>query len=186
MYAGHFDFSKPLLWTLPDVLAPEDCRAMIDRAEQGEWLPATINTAQGRAVAEHVRNNDTAIVDDERLALRIYDRIVPAIPELMGKRPAGIKPRWRVYRYDVGQFFGLHGDQSYAGPNGQRSLLTLIIYLNDGYQGGETDFPEIGERVHAEVGKALLFQHMVLHEGAAVTRGRKYVLRSDVWFAEHG
>lgn len=31
-------------------------------------------------------------------------------------------------------------------------------------------------------GRALLFQHMVLHGGRAVTRGSKYVLRSDVLY----
>jgi prolyl 4-hydroxylase len=184
VYAGHFDFSQPLVWTVPEVLTAEECRALIDRAESGEWLAATINTAEGREVATHVRNNLTAIIDDEALALRIYDRIRDSIPDpLMGQRPAGIKPRWRVYRYDMGHHFGLHGDQSYLGPNGTRSLLTLLVYLNRGYEGGETDFPEIGERVHAEIGKALLFQHMVLHEGATVTAGRKYVLRSDVLFS---
>ena len=183
MYAGHFDFSQPLLWTVPEVLSAEDCRALIERAEAGEWLPATINTAEGRSVVAHVRNNLTAIFDDEELARRIYNRVRSSVPDrLLEKRPVGIKPRWRVYRYDEGQYFGLHGDQSYRGPEGQRSLLTLMVYLNEGYGGGETDFPEVGERIQPSTGKALLFQHMVLHEGALVTRGKKYVLRSDVLF----
>jgi hypothetical protein len=29
---------------------------------------------------------------------------------------------------------------------------------------------------------ALIFEHQLLHEGAAVTQGRKYVLRSDVMY----
>jgi hypothetical protein len=31
-------------------------------------------------------------------------------------------------------------------------------------------------------GRALLFQHFLLHEGSAVTRGVKYVMRSDVMY----
>ena len=33
-----------------------------------------------------------------------------------------------------------------------------------------------------EQGMALVFVHAVLHRGAPVTRGRKYVLRSDVMY----
>jgi len=31
-------------------------------------------------------------------------------------------------------------------------------------------------------GKLLVFRHDILHQGAAVTSGRKYVLRSDVMY----
>jgi hypothetical protein len=37
-------------------------------------------------------------------------------------------------------------------------------------------------RVQPERGKALVFAHRQLHEGAPVVRGRKYVLRSDVMY----
>ena len=33
---------------------------------------------------------------------------------------------------------------------------------------------------------ALIFEHELLHEGAAVTAGRKYVLRSDVMYGRAG
>ncbi len=36
--------------------------------------------------------------------------------------------------------------------------------------------------VKPECGKALVFFHRQLHEGAAVIRGRKYVLRSDIMY----
>jgi len=32
---------------------------------------------------------------------------------------------------------------------------------------------------------ALIFRHKILHAGSAVTRGRKYVLRSDVMFRRY-
>ncbi len=39
-------------------------------------------------------------------------------------------------------------------------------------------------RVQPQRGKALIFAHRQLHEGAAVVRGRKYVLRSDVMYRQ--
>jgi prolyl 4-hydroxylase len=64
------------------------------------------------------------------------------------------------------------------------SLLTLMVYLNDDFAGGETSFAEVAIVPHR--GMALLFRHALFHEGRPVTRGVKYVLRSDVMFAAVG
>ena len=37
--------------------------------------------------------------------------------------------------------------------------------------------------VACAVGRALLFQHVILHEGALVTSGHKYTVRTDVEYA---
>lgn len=59
-------------------------------------------------------------------------------------------------------------------------LLTFMIYLNEGYTGGETRFESVS--VAGKPGMALVFEHELLHEGAEVTAGVKYVLRSDVMY----
>jgi prolyl 4-hydroxylase len=58
------------------------------------------------------------------------------------------------------------------------------VYLNDGFEGGETAFHEGVHflRVTPERGKALVFYHRQIHEGMPVLRGRKYVLRTDVMY----
>ena len=67
-----------------------------------------------------------------------------------------------------------------------------MIYLNGDCEGGTTDFyvrdgtftdaDEPHLSLKPEKGMALVFVHHVLHRGAAVTAGRKYVLRSDVMY----
>jgi hypothetical protein len=42
--------------------------------------------------------------------------------------PCGVFLPLRVYRYLPGQHFGLHQDRGYIGPDGARSLLTLMVY----------------------------------------------------------
>jgi len=67
-----------------------------------------------------------------------------------------------------------------------------MVYLNDDFEGGRTEF---NLRRHGGVlnddpllvvtprtGTLLVFTHPILHQGAEVTKGRKYVLRSDVMF----
>ena len=94
----------------------------------------------------------------------------------------GGNPRIRVYRYEPGEHHGTHWDTVVELGGGVASRLTLVFYLNDGFEGGETDFPELKKRVVPARGRALVFQHRVLHSALGVTRGVKYVLRTDVLY----
>ena len=144
---------------------------------------------------------------------------------------AGLNRRWRIYRYAPGgeETFAPHIDAAFP-PSGLDeknmtltwddchpdqevvSRLTVLIYLNDDFEGGETKFYEpVSEAaptghgttpliasVRPVAGSVLVFpqavgeeaveyarQHWPLHEGAPVVSGNrpKYVIRSDVLFA---
>lgn len=192
LYVGHFDFTVPLLWTVPALFSPEDCAEILEGARDGAWLPATVNAEEGRVVDTRIRSSTTAVLREPALADELFRRVKPHVPERMttelGGRGrvavhvSGIFLPLRIYRYEVGQHFGLHQDQSYAGEGGTRSLLTLMVYLNEGFSGGETEFPEQERTIVPKTGDALLFQHMLLHAGNPVTDGTKFVLRSDVLY----
>jgi predicted 2-oxoglutarate/Fe(II)-dependent dioxygenase YbiX len=190
MYAGHFDFTVPLVQRVPDVWSAEQCAALVARVEDQPWMLATVNGARGRVVQERLRNNDVCVLGDAALADDFFASVRPHLPAAMhadwdGKRArvelAGLFLPLRVYRYVPGQHFGLHEDQSYARGDA-RSLLTLLLYLDDDCDGGETDFPQQDIRVAPRRGDALWFQHRVLHAGRPVTRGVKHVLRGDVLY----
>ena len=198
MYVGHFDFAQPLLQRVPALYTRDECAALIAGLADAEWLPATVNAASGRVVNDRLRNNDLAVLREEAIGADLWRRIQPHVPATMTAewpeapgqqlqrrtvRAIGLFSPVRVYRYHVGHHFGLHNDQSYSRGDGARSLLTLLVYLDDDLEGGETDFPEQGQRIAPRAGEALWFQHMVLHAGLPVTRGIKHVLRSDVMYA---
>lgn len=188
MYAGHFDFTQRLLWTVPALYSAEECSAMLRLAEGCEWLSATVNSESGRIVDATIRDNTVAVIRDPSLSEGLYERVRPHVPERMSNESmpnasvVGVNVPARIYRYQAGQHFGLHNDQFYFGPNETRSFLTLMVYLNDDFEGGETEFPEQNQLITPRTGTALLFQHMVLHAGRRVVRGTKYVLRSDVMY----
>jgi len=67
---------------------------------------------------------------------------------------------------------------------GQR-ICTVLIYLNDDYVGGETEFPKLGWRFKGKPGDALIFWNLSadgaremdsLHAGTPVTKGEKWIL----------
>ena len=86
------------------------------------------------------------------------------------------------------------GDYVYDTYNDRLSKMTFLIYLNEDFDGGETKFycpsgrSEGGldrQGIVPTAGSALVFMHgdvsgAVLHEGAGVTRGTKYVVRTEV------
>ena len=118
---------------------------------------------------------------------------------------AGLNARWRLYKYAEADVFRAHTDGGWPGSglradgrlardlhDGDRfSWLTFLLYLNDDFDGGDTVFYAPGgapaARVRPKKGAALCFFHghhplSPLHEGALVTRGVKYVARTDVLY----
>ncbi len=190
MHADHFDFSVPMLGQAPALYTRAECDAILAGVRDAEWLAGTVNRATGREVDTQVRDNLITIVRDPEIGATLWARIEDHLPAAMStawdgpRRTAavhGLFDPLRVYRYDVGHHFGLHSDQSYARGDA-RSLLTLLLYLDDDFDGGETEFPDERQTIAPRAGDALWFQHAVLHAGRPVTRGTKHLLRTDVLY----
>ena len=177
------DHSAPLVWTIPAVMNAGECADAIARIEQLGPAVAPISTPQGFEMRPDVRNNERVMFDDVDLAQRLFARIRDALPPaLCGMRAVGANERFRCYRYSPGQQFAAHYDGAYVRNEHERSLLTLIVYLNDDFEGGRTAFLDFGLEAIPQTGSALVFQHLLLHEGCTVHSGVKYAMRSDVMY----
>ncbi|KAJ3021539.1 hypothetical protein HKX48_008301 [Thoreauomyces humboldtii] len=122
---------------------------------------------------------------------------------------AGLNARWRVYRYVPGAIYRPHIDGAWPGSGldpvtgeyvydlykDRRSKLTFLLYLNDNFEGGHTTFftpaPTVGSLdawpVAPRAGCVMCFPHgdakgALLHEGSAVSKGVKYIIRADVLY----
>jgi prolyl 4-hydroxylase len=177
------DHSAPLVWTIPDVMSAAECADEIARIEQLGPAAAPISTPRGFEMRPDVRNNERVMFDDIDLAARLFARVQSFIPPaLSGMRAVGANERFRCYRYQPGQQFAPHYDGAYVRNADECSLLTLIVYLNDDFGGGRTAFLDFELEAIPKTGTALVFQHLLLHEGCTVTSGTKYAMRSDVMY----
>lgn len=177
------DHSAPLVWTIPDVMSAPECREAIARIEQLGPAAAPVSTPRGMEMMPDVRNNERVMFDDVALAARLFARIKDAIPPVLcGMKAVGANERFRCYRYSPGQLFAPHYDGSYERTARERSLLTLIVYLNEDFAGGRTAFLDFDLEAVPKAGTALVFQHLLLHEGCMVHSGVKYAMRSDVMY----
>lgn len=102
---------------------------------------------------------------------------------------------WQFIKYDVGGEYLPHYDYDVDLNNrlnkirlaisGGLRLKSIIIYLNDDFEGGETAFTKLDLKIKPETGKLLIWKNIhknrkinldTLHAGLPVTKGTKYVL----------
>ena len=178
------DKSKPYIFTVPDLLDSAECEALIAKIESLNPEIATVNTIGGTRIRTEVRNNDRVIFDDVELAYTLLNRVREKAPkEIHGKSFVGINERFRCYRYKPGMRFAPHADGSFHRDEIEQSFYSFLVYLNDEFEGGHTTFltePEVS--IKPEIGMGLLFQHPIIHEGCVVTKGIKYVARTDLMY----
>ncbi|EFA79875.1 hypothetical protein PPL_06695 [Heterostelium album PN500] len=185
-----------IAFTLENVFSKEECQEWIALTEKQGYEPALVNIGYGRqALMTDVRNNDRCIIDSEEMANKIFERIKHLLPAVIkNNNMIELNERLRFLRY-VGkdQKFEPHEDGTYLrtdGPKkGDRSLVTLQLYLNDPEEGGATTFfvgsgwdDENRVPVNPKAGMVLVFQHRLLHEGSPCTKGIKYVMRTDIMY----
>jgi len=163
--------------TVEEFWADDRCDEFIRKSEAIGYEPAMVQTESGQKRVEGVRNNQRIMFTDESLANEIWSILKTHVRQKLGNSEAvGLNEMFRFYKYEPGQEFKKHRDQSFIRNEVESSYFTLMIYLNDGFEGGQTTFNEL--TIEPKKGSALVFFHDLEHEGTKLTRGEKYVLRT--------
>jgi prolyl 4-hydroxylase len=182
----------PLIFAMPDFAPHAVCDWMIERAKPRLARAETYDPASGLGREESgVRSNSVA-----KTGLADFDVLLVSLQTRIGKIP-GIAPALfeppSFLHYAIGENFLPHVDyldpaipgfQRDIAQRGQR-IATFLLYLNDDYEGGETEFCELGIRHRGKKGDGLLFWNVdrdgrpnpkTLHAGVEPTSGEKWVL----------
>ena len=169
------DPSPCRIWTIPGALDIARCATYISEGGGGVWRASGVR--QGAAPSRTIQ-------DIQIDAATLFDAVRSYLPQTIEGLSLSRIPSERVLllRYTPGDRFIIHRDAPYV-PNDQScSLLSLMVYLNDGYQGGETSFPDDDVVIRPQAGMALAFRHDVRHEGLEVVSGEKYALHTFVMY----
>jgi len=87
-----------------------------------------------------------------------------------------------LMKYEPGDYFNWHSDLT-GGCVTQRTA-TMIMYLNDDFEGGRTCFQHLGLTVQPKRGSALVYYYTptepLVHCGEAVVSGTKFILNAFV------
>jgi predicted 2-oxoglutarate/Fe(II)-dependent dioxygenase YbiX len=175
------DFGAPVL-TVPRILEPDTCRAMIDYYESvGGTSSGFMRETKGvtyPVLDDGTKRRRDVVMEEGELcdSLRraISYRLAPLVRQAFCWSPSRIE-RYIVACYsaeDAG-FFKTHRDNTTGGTAHRR--FAVSINLNDDYDGGDLRFPEFGARTYRPpAGGATVFSCSLLHEATPVTRGLRY------------
>ncbi len=204
----------PGAFQLLNVLTQAECQSFIKLTEQMGYLEDA-----AVSLPREVRHNDNVVwITDEQTDQIIWQRVTHLVNReltLYGNQPAvGLNARFRFYRYDQGDYFRYHTDGAWPGSRvineqliqnaypDRYSQATFLIYLNDDFTGGATQFlvngddPNLPSRqaqntravdVRTPAGGVLCFPHGMhplhcVHSSEPIQSGIKYIIRSDVLF----
>lgn len=171
------DFSIALV---PGLFNEAECRYLADAA-CGLLRPAVVvHPRTGQLVADPVRRSSAAAFPllRESPAIHALNRRIAAVT---GTAWAQGEPL-QVIAYGPGEEYRPHSD-ALPGAANQRAT-TVLVWLSDGFAGGETAFPALGRKFRGNVGDALVFANVgaggepdrrAVHAGLPVTRGRKLI-----------
>lgn len=150
------------------------------RLAEPEYMPSVVNDALGREVRDPIRSSDGATVHwmIEDPAVHALNRRLAAVggtDVLQGEATL-------ILRYKGGQEYKPHFD--FVRSEANQRFMTVLVYLNHDYRGGETVFSEIGLSVKGRKGDALIFvsalpgrivDPLSKHAGMPVSQGVKYL-----------
>lgn len=97
-----------------------------------------------------------------------------------------LSDKWYSKIYNPGECIDIHMDGTKKGKY-NRSFATLLLYLNDCKEGGETCFvndfsldPIITDKIKAKTGTALILRQDIYHMSLP-SNETKYILRNDLF-----
>jgi hypothetical protein len=83
---------------------------------------------------------------------------------------------YKIQKYSTGAYMGPHVD-SIDKTADKSPTISIVIYLNDDYEGGNICFPEQGLDIKPEAGSMIVFPSYppYYHDPKPVTKGTKYM-----------
>lgn len=170
---------EPLIVVLGNVLSDEECDGLINLAKD-KMKRSKIGTTREE---NEVRTSSSMFIEESEneMVVRVENRI-SAIMNIPIEHGEGLQ----ILRYTPGQQYKAHYD-FFTSTNkviNNNRISTLVMYLNDVEEGGETFFPQLNFSVSPKKGMAVYFEYfyndqrlneLTLHGGAPVIKGEKWV-----------
>jgi prolyl 4-hydroxylase len=178
--AGEGLYDAPPVRHFASFLSPAECGYLVARANPLLSPSVVVDPATNRMVPHPVRTSDNMAFGwlDEDPVVHAINRRIAAVT---GTQAEAGEPL-QVLRYRPGQEYRLHHD-ALPGTDNQR-IVTFLVYLNDGYRGGETNFPCLGLKIAGVAGTGLMFRNAdangrpdpaSAHAGCPILAGEKFL-----------
>ncbi len=185
-------YKQPEVVIFSHVLSDEECDEIIKRSHSKLKRSTTINPLLGTEdVIERRTSEGTYFKRCEDDFVTNIDQRIAHLMNWPIENGEGLQ----ILHYTVGGEYRPHFDyfppeqqsssSHIAKTRGGQRVATLIVYLSDVLEGGETIFPEMGLSVVPQKGGAVYFRYcnsqgnidpLTLHGGAPVISGEKWIM----------
>ncbi|MBM7579622.1 prolyl 4-hydroxylase [Jeotgalibacillus terrae] len=169
----------PLVVVLEDVLSNEECDQLIqlssDRMKRSK-------ISSDRVVNQMRTSSGMFFEESENDLIQTIEKRLAKMMNVPIEHAEGLQ----ILKYTPGQEYKAHHDYflptSKAASNNR--ISTMVVYLNEVEEGGETYFPELNISITPQKGSAVYFEYFyndeelnkkTLHGGAPVIKGEKWV-----------
>lgn len=171
--------SEPWVVRADKLLTEAECSYVVVAAAP-RLEPSSIVDRSGARVPHPVRTSDGASFGPvhEDLVIRAINRRIAAVTQTEAAHGEPL----HILRYRPGEQYRPHHDAIPGEANQRR--LTVLTYLNDRYQGGETGFTKTKLKLRGGTGDAVIFRNLdaagrpdplAEHAGLPVTSGMKWL-----------
>lgn len=172
-------FEEPLIVVLDNVLSDDECDELI-RMSKDKLNRSKIGAT--REVNDQRTSSGMFFEDSENDLIATIEKRISTIMNIPIEHGEGLQ----ILQYEPGQEYKAHFDffSSTSKLASNNRISTLVMYLNDVEQGGETYFPKLNLSVTPKKGMAVYFEYfytdqnlneLTLHGGAPVIAYEKWV-----------
>lgn len=139
-----------------------------------ETLQGSYRTNQEFPISPNLSNPIVKNIDT-----KIFEGITSFVQEYSSKYDVGIlvDEGYNLLKYENGTHYKLHHD---CGGAHKDRVVSILVYLNDDYEGGEIEFPLFDFKYKPSAGDIILFpsNYTFAHIAHPVTSGTKYAVVS--------
>lgn len=182
--------NAPFIHRLRVFLTSDECKHIIEQCA-GEFHRSSVSdVSDGKPKQDNIRTSTSCFL--KRAQTTVIADIEKRAAATFGIPQSHIEPL-QIVRYHAGEKFDAHHDFFHhtRGPNGQR-YGTILVYLNDNFEGGKTSFPRCGVDITPITGDGIFWYNSwlnkkglcfcfedSLHQGNPPATGVKYAL--NIW-----
>lgn len=187
--------ASPLIRVMPSFVDDGICRWLIEKARVRLSRALVYEALARRTMVHSTRTNTAAtlnLLDTDLVCVLLQVRMAACL-----NMPFRRLEPLSVLHYDEGEEITEHFDfvdpkvpgyEQEIASKGQR-VVTFLVYLNDNYGDGETEFPQLAIRHKGQRGEGLFFVNALrdgsadlrtLHAGRPPTKGEKWIVSQFV------
>ena len=181
-----------------NIFSRQECREIIELIdffdENSLLFPQNLNN---RPFQDQDANN--LMVDDgvtlptvHTVMKKMFPKIQPCVDKYLEQFPLLGSRKFIIHDCKVKKIMCGAGFHAWHYENGDvansRRTFVIQVYLNDDFDGGETEFLYQNKREKASAGDVLIFpcQYTHVHRGNPPINGDKYLVTSWAWIQDNG